>query len=77
MKSYSITLKSSFALPPGFYVQHETVDNEEQYFLVRQIDQRRARITFVPGEARYTPQFLSSHMAEDADFDDPRLKGFL
>lgn len=73
----TITLARSPGIPQGFSLVAETIDGETVHFLRRDMDDRRARVVWKDGLEYYTPQWLSSQMAKDADYDNPLLKGSL
>lgn len=77
MAEHTITLARAPGLPPGFSLCSENIDGETVFWVRRDIDDRRARVIWEDGEKRYTPQFLSSHMSKDADYDNPLLKNLV
>jgi len=77
MAEKTITLATAPGLPAGFSLVSEMMDGIRVHYLRRDIDDRRARVIWEPGEKHYTAQQLSAQMAKEGDDDNPVLKGFL
>jgi len=77
MSMPTIILARSPGLPPGFSLVQEQGDEGPVFYVRRNIDDRRAIVEWKDGVEHYTPQWLSSQMAKDADYDNPLLKGMV
>lgn len=77
MAEKTITLAAAPGIPLGFSLVSEKIDGATVHYLRRDIDDRRARVIWEPGEKHYTVQQLSARMAKEGDDDNPLLKGYV
>ena len=77
MAARTITLAQAPGIPAGFSLISERIEGETVHYLRRDIDDRRARVIWEPGEKHYTVQQLSAMMAKEGDDDNPLLKGYV
>ena len=77
MAEKTITLAQAPGIPAGFSLIAERIDGVTTHYLRRDIDDRRARVIWEPGEKHYTVQQLSAAMTKEGDDDNPLLKGYV